>query len=555
MTNLWKLLRLTTLFEFLPVLLVSLMALFTGLALLGASAWLVASAALMPPLYTLALGITTVRACGIGRAVFRYGERYLSHRMAFRILTEIRTAFYDRAARTLPLRSGPARQGEFLHDLLTGADELRDFYVRALLPIAAIGTITALTTWLLTGVIGLWALALPALYLARLVLSCASRQTGEEMQRTRDAAYRSALLDAAGGADELICAGRAPALKRLAEPADRLLQGSLQLARSDARRDAAENLLDTTVLMALLALLILRVTDGALSGIDLCVYFLVLQTLLVEFRTLPEAVRQGRRSLLAARFLPERRIGETAATDEKAGEPERIPAPVQAASRDADAASQTPLLEAQDLSFSYRQGQGVLQGLSFRIARGQHTAIVGASGAGKTTLAELLLGVWPPDSGPLRLCGTPYHELPQGAIQQAIAALPQGSVLFADSIRENFARYRPGCKEEDIRAALRDAQLSEVVAALPEGIDTPLGEDACFLSGGQRGRLLTAIAIAGKEPVILLDEPTCGLDQETAAALMAALFARVQKTGQTLLTITHERTLLTKFQQTIELRK
>lgn len=554
MTNVWKLLRLTTLFEFLPVLLVSLMALFTGLALLGASAWLVASAALMPPLYTLALGITTVRACGIGRAVFRYGERYLSHRMAFRILTEIRTSFYDRAAKVLPLRSGPARQGEFLHDLLTGADELRDFYVRALLPIAAIGTITALTTWLLSGVIGLWALALPALYLARLALSCASRQTGEEMQRTRDAAYRSALLDAAGGADELICAGRDPALKRLSAPAHDLLEGSLQLARTDARRDAAENLLDTIVLMALLALLILRVTQGALRGIDLCVYFLVLQTLLVEFRTLPEAVRQGRRSLLAARFLPERQTSEAAETDEPAEQSEKIPAPAQAASRDADTASQT-LLEAKDLSFSYRQGQGVLQGLSFRIARGQHTAIVGASGAGKTTLAELLLGVWPPDSGMLRLCGTPYHELPQGAIQQTIAALPQGSVLFAGSIRENFARYRPACKEEDILTALRDAQLSEVVAALPQGIDTPLGEDACFLSGGQRNRLLSAIAIAGREPIVLLDEPTCGLDQETAAALMAALFTRVQETGQTLLTITHERTLVTKFQQTIELRK
>ena len=554
MTNLWKLLRLTTPFEFLPVLLVSLMALFTGLALLGASAWLVASAALMPPLYTLALGITTVRACGIGRAVFRYGERYLSHRMAFRILTEIRTSFYDRAAKVLPLRSGPARQGEFLHDLLTGADELRDFYVRALLPIAAIGTITALTTWLLAGIIGLWALALPALYLARLVLSCASRQTGEERQRTRDAAYRSTLLDAAGGADELICAGRDPALKRLSAPAHDLLEGSLQLARTDARRDAAENLLDTTVLMALLVFLILRVTDGALSGIDLCVYFLVLQTLLVEFRTLPEAVRQGRRSLMAARFLPERQTSEAAETDEPAEQSEKIPAPAQAASRDADAASQT-LLEAKDLSFSYRQGQGVLQGLSFRIARGQHTAIIGASGAGKTTLAALLLGVWPPDSGMLRLCGTPYHELPQGAIQQAIAALPQGSVLFAGSIRENFARYRPACKEEDILAALRDAQLSEVVAALPQGIDTPLGEDACFLSGGQRGRLLTAITIAGREPVILLDEPTCGLDQKTAAALMAALFAKVQETGQTLLTITHERTLVTKFQQTIKLRK
>ena len=107
MTNLWKLLRLTTLLEFLPVLLVSLMALFTGLALLGASAWLVASAALMPPLYTLALGITTVRACGIGRAVFRYGERYLSHRMAFRILTEIRLLL--RRSRALPAAAQRAR--------------------------------------------------------------------------------------------------------------------------------------------------------------------------------------------------------------------------------------------------------------------------------------------------------------------------------------------------------------------------------------------------------------------------------------------------------------
>lgn len=542
MTNVWKLLRLTTLFEFLPVLLVSLMALFTGLALLGASAWLVASAALMPPLYTLALGITTVRACGIGRAVFRYGERYLSHRMAFRILTEIRLSFYDAAARCLPLRSGPTRQGEFLHDLMVGADDLRDFYVRALLPVTAIATITALATWLLARVLDPFALLLPVLGLVRLRLAILGRQADECERRTRDAAYRSALLDAAGGADELICAGAGPAAERLAAPAKQLLEGDLRLAQGDARRDAMANLLDAAALLILFALLIGRVTAGELSGIDLCVWFLVLQALLAEFRNLPEAVRQWRRSLAAARFLPGRPA-------------DRKPRPAATSPGKAPLPDSAPLLEAQDIAFSYRQGQGILQGLSFRIARGQHTAIVGASGAGKTTLAELLLGVWPPDSGMLRLSGTPYHELPQGAIQQAIAALPQGSVLFSGSIRENFARYRPDCKEEDIRAALRDAQLDEVVAALPQGIDTPLGEDACFLSGGQRGRLLTAIAIAGKEPVILLDEPTCGLDQKTAAALMAALFARVQETGQTLLTITHERTLLPLFQQTIELRK
>ena len=103
--------------------------------------------------------------------------------------------------------------------------------------------------------------------------------------------------------------------------------------------------------------------------------------------------------------------------------------------------------------------------------------------------------------------------------------------------------------------ALADAQLSEVIAALPDGIDTPLGEDACNLSGGQRSRLLTALAIAGNEPLVLLDEPTCGLDTVTSGTLINALFQRVHKTGQTLLVITHENDILKNFSQVLELRK
>lgn len=540
-----KLLQLTSLPEFLPVLLVSLIALFTGLALLGASAWLVASAALMPPLYTLALGITTVRACGIGRAVFRYGERYLSHRMTFRILTEIRLSLYDRAASILPLRSGPARQGEFLHDLLTGADELRDFYVRSLLPVLAIGLITALATWLLARVLGCIALLLPLLYLLRLVLACLRRPAEEDQRRALDAAYRSALLDVSAGADELIRAGSGPAARLLARDAQALLQGDTRLARGDARRDAGANLLDTAVLLTLLALLILRVTQDKLSGIDLCVWFLILQTLLVEFRTLPEAVRQGRRSLAAASCLPEKRQMPDGDDDSR---PDQAP--------DAPAASTDgPLLAAQGLAFSYRRGQDLLHDLSFAIRPGQHTAIIGASGSGKTTLAYLLLGVWPPDAGTLLLHGTSCQHISHDVFHTSIAALPQGSVLFAGSMRENFQRYRPTCNESDIRAALDTAQLTDLVKQLPQGIDTPLGEDACGLSGGQRNRLLTAIAIAGKEPVILLDEPTCGLDHETARALLTNLFAKVKKTGQTLLVITHEREILKDFPQVIELKK
>ena len=543
-----RLLRLTSCREFLPVLSVSLLALFTGLALLGASAWLVASAALMPPLYTLALGITTVRACGIGRAVFRYGERYLSHRMAFRILTEIRLALYDQAAEKLPLRSGPARQGEFLHDLLTGADELRDFYVRALLPILAITTITLITAWLLSQILGIAALLLPALCLLRLLLACLGRPAEEKKRRTLDAAYRSALLDISSGADELIRAGFSPAKRRLAQPAQALLQGDLRLAYGDARRDTGANLLDTLILMILLGLLIHCVTQNTLSGIDLCVWLLILQTLIAEIRTLPEAVRQGRRSLAAAIRLPSKKSLLAIPAAEKPGKSAAVPAT-------GSGKNILPLLSVQDLSFSYRAGQDLLHGLSFTVEPGQHTAIIGASGSGKTTLAQLLLGVWPPDQGELLLQGQPYRCLAPAALRHAIAALPQGSILFSASIRENFVRYRPGLSEEAMLAALADAQLLPVINQLPQGIDTPLGENASGLSGGQRNRLLTALAIAGPEPLILLDEPTCGLDPEMIDALMSHLFARVRQTGQTLLVITHERNLLREFSQVIELRQ
>lgn len=300
--------------------------------------------------------------------------------------------------------------------------------------------------------------------------------------------------------------------------------------------------------MILLGLLIHCVTQNTLSGIDLCVWFLILQTLIAEIRTLPEAVRQGRRSLAAAIRLPSKKSLLAIPATEKPGKSAAVPAT-------GSGKNILPLLSVQDLSFSYRAGQDLLHGLSFTVEPGQHTAIIGASGSGKTTLAQLLLGVWPPDQGELLLQGQPYRCLAPAALRHAIAALPQGSILFSASIRENFVRYRPGLSEEAMLAALADAQLLPVINQLPQGIDTPLGENASGLSGGQRNRLLTALAIAGPEPLILLDEPTCGLGPEMIDALMSHLFARVRQTGQTLLVITHERNLLREFSQVIELRQ
>ncbi len=510
-----------------PVLLVSLLALGTGIGLLGASAWLIASAALEPPLYTLAIGITAVRACGIGRAVFRYLERLLSHRVAFRSLTRIRIALYDFAAGLLPLREGPARQGDFLQDLLKGSDALRDFFVRALLPPVSISIATGLVTYFLAQAIGAAALLLPGFLLGRLALPMLFHTSIDEEQRERAAAYRSLLLDRSTGREELMAAGADPALSGLDLPAKALLAADMANARRDTRLDALGTLLDAALLVLLLLFLSFPVLRGEMTGITLAVWFLLLQSLLIEWNTLPEALRQMKTSLAASRRLL--RDGWDIKREKRAPQaafsfPEK----------------DVPLLAAEHISFSYEEGAPILQDVSFQLHRREHTAILGASGAGKTTLAQLLLRVWPPEEGSLTLRGVPYEDIPKGAFHTEIAALPQGSVLFASSIRENFKRYRPGISEMDMLHTLDAAQLTELVEAMAAGIDTPIGPNGAFLSGGQRNRLLTAIALAGSEEILLLDEPTAGLDRETADRLMSAVLAEADRRQKTLLLITHE---------------
>ncbi len=315
------------------------------------------------------------------------------------------------------------------------------------------------------------------------------------------------------------------------------MQADRKAALQHDRMDTALRILDALTLLTLMAGLMPAVTVKQLSGVDFAVYFLVLQTLLAEFGTLPEAVRQVCRSWRAAGALGEENAKKSSA---QAAAMKEIPAA-------------KVLLCAKDISFSYRQGQELLSHLSFAVKKGQHTAIVGASGAGKTTLSELLLAVWPADTGMFYLQEEPYDRLTNEAIRQNISAMPQGSVLFSKSIRENFRIYCPEVPEEKILQALQDVQLKKVVAAMKDGLDTKLGPDACFLSGGQRNRLLTALAISQPSPIILLDEPTCGLDKKTASELMHALFRRVQKTGQTLLVITHDMEITKEFAQVIRI--
>ena len=192
-------------------------------------------------------------------------------------------------------------------------------------------------------------------------------------------------------------------------------------------------------------------------------------------------------------------------------------------------------LEGQDLSFGYDR-QPVLENVSFRVPKGAFAVVTGASGQGKSTLLKLLLGIYPPRAGQLRL-QTPAGEIPlDRSARRLFAYTPQGNLLLSGTLRENLTLVRPEATEEEIQHALHVSDLAAVVAQLPQGLETLLGESGAGLSEGQGQRLAIARAVLSGAPVLLLDECTSALDESTEARVLQRLR---QLDDRTCIIVTH----------------
>ena len=192
-----------------------------------------------------------------------------------------------------------------------------------------------------------------------------------------------------------------------------------------------------------------------------------------------------------------------------------------------------------DVSFSYPTdpGRKVLVGLDFSFARGEHIALVGESGAGKSTIAALLLRLHDVTGGGITIDGRDIRELSQKDLRQAIAVVPQDIVVFGRSVRENIAYGRRDATEEEIVAAARAAHALEFIERLPQGFETVLGVRGVTLSGGQRQRLAVARAIVKNPSILILDEATSSLDKPSEALVRDALANLMH--GRTTIVIAH----------------
>ncbi|MFG2512524.1 ABC transporter ATP-binding protein [Streptomyces sp. NPDC048584] len=258
-----------------------------------------------------------------------------------------------------------------------------------------------------------------------------------------------------------------------------------------------------------------RVATGSLPPADLTAFvmylFYLVSPLVLLFLSIGQ-IQQGRAAI--------QRVTELATIPQE-GEEEEDVHPEQRQER--EPAEEPPAVRFQNVSFSYHDNAPVLRDVSFTLPRRGLTAIIGASGAGKTTTFQLIERFYRPDSGTIRVAGYDTATLRLAELRSLVGYVEQDTPLLRGTIRENLTYVNPGADAADIARALRLASLEGFVAALPDGLDTELGERGAGLSGGQRQRLAIARTLLQRPEVILLDEVTAHLDGDTEAALRDAM--------------------------------
>ena len=228
------------------------------------------------------------------------------------------------------------------------------------------------------------------------------------------------------------------------------------------------------------------------------------------------------------------------------------------AERSASGAGLPPLLPGKGLvefdgvSFAYDDHRPILTNISFRIEPGEHVALIGPSGAGKTTVSDLLAGLYTPRAGTIRIDGQPLGSVSPASIHTAVRSVAADGMLFRASIRDNMRYGRFDATDADVDEAAREAGLMSVLARLPDGLDTEIGEGGVALSAGERQRVLLARAFVAKPRVLVLDEATANLDYRTEAAVKHAL-TRLSR-GRTTLMIAHRPSMLTDVDRVLVLQ-
>ncbi|MGC4980008.1 thiol reductant ABC exporter subunit CydD [Streptomyces sp. DT193] len=509
-------------------LLLGSLALGSAVGLMATSGWLISRASQQPPVFYLMVAVTATRTFGIGRAVFRYAERLVSHDAVLRMLADTRAAVYRRLERLAPAGLRTTRRGDLLSRLVADVDALQDYWLRWLLPAGAAVLVSAasvgFTAWLLPEAGAVLAVGLLAAGAGVPLVTGAVARRAERRLAPARGALATQVADLLTGTAELTVAGALPARTAAARQADGVLTRiASRAATATALGDGLTALVSGLTVAATALVGAQAVAAGRLHGVLMAVVVLTPLAAFEAVMGLPLAVQYRQRVRKSAE-----RVYEVLDAADPVHEPEQPrPAP----------ATPFPLRVSGLRARHAGQDRDALAGLDLTLEKGRRIAVVGTSGAGKTTLAQVLLRFLDPEAGTYTLAGADACEMDGDAVRRLVGLCAQDAHLFDSTLRENLVLARKDATEAAVRDALGRARLLDWVDGLPDGLDTLVGEHGARLSGGQRQRLALARALLADFPVLVLDEPAEHLDLPTADALTADLLAATE--GRTTLLITH----------------
>ncbi|TDX30635.1 amino acid ABC transporter ATP-binding/permease protein [Rhodovulum visakhapatnamense] len=509
-----------------------------GVALLGLAGWFITAAAAAG---LAGIGIAfnvfqpsaSVRFLALGRTAARYGERLLTHDATLKALTDIRVALL-RGVLALPFQTlSRLRGAETMNRLVADVDALDGVVLRLFIPAVTGVTLYVaafpLLWWLTDVTLALWILASFTLGCG-MVLVWAGRHALAPSRRAEKAlqAFRIRLIDLLRARDDLVVYGRLPEQTEAVQLAEARMRENLgAIDRLERRAGLALSLTTTLATGTALALGGVLVARGAITPAQAALGFFVALALSETVQPLRRGLADLGRMLDAAR-----RVTRLLPDEAAAGVPAR---PAYASAPEAA----SPALEMTDIAYRHPGAEApVLQGFSLTLAPGACVALTGASGSGKSTVLALAAGLIQPEAGTIRLAGRPIDELSETRLRAEMAYLPQRSMLLGQSFFDMLALADPDLDEREALDLLEAVALSATVAARG-GLHAALKENGAGLSGGEQRRLALARALLRRPRLLLLDEPTEGLDRPTATRVLGAIREILPETA--ILTASHRK--------------
>ncbi len=519
----------------------AIVTLLASIGLLTLSGWFLSASAVVGVAgiysFNYMLPAAGVRGAAIIRTAGRYFERLVSHDATFRVLQHLRVATFSKLLPLSPAGLARFRQGELLNRIVADVDTLDHLYLRVISPLVGALVVILVVTIGLSVLDVTLALTLGGIMLATLLLLPplfyrAGKPTGEQITQLRGQ-YRQQLTSWLQGQAELMLFNASDRYRKLMEKTEqRWQEAQRRQAELTALSQALMLLIGGIAVIAMLWMASEGVGGNSQPGALIALFvfcalaaFEALAPVTGAFQHLGQVIASARRITQITEQQPEVTFSQQA--------PQSF--------------SQVALT-LNEVTFSYpQQSAPALKDISLQVAAGEHIAILGRTGCGKSTLLQLLTRAWDPANGQIQLNGQPLSELSETTLRQAMSVVPQRVHLFSATLRDNLLLAAP---------QVSDARLADILARVgleklleDSGLNSWLGEGGRQLSGGELRRLAIARALLHDAPLMLLDEPTEGLDATTESQILD-LLSEVMR-DKTVLMVTHRLRGLARFNQII----